>query len=608
MVQLGLQIGQQLGFDASQLSLSSPQQQGNKFPWLSRNQANWIVDQTKDIKDDAERFRVQDAIYQEALNRVKKQESLQNTSNSQRDLEYRSTNANNKSERDTMKMQSRVLNLANSIRQQADGQINLSDDELVSQFVGSLPNGEELFMDYVNGKNKNILMDTWLEDPSKFMQVWQSIGRAAWRIAGGLAWATVLGNVMQWLGKMIYGVNIRPSKREAELVQRSETIATKRGGVIEEFAEWPRTKVQTALEAPANIKIRIPFTRKKVNTGIPNPFSLVGTQKAIWDQAKTIANELWQDNIQPIMDNAKETFRVDELIERAKEEINKLPATRRKEILKWLDRVIDDLWDIGELTLAQMQWEKVSIDNLSPKKVLRGEEIANAYRTAKNFLANVYRETIHNTLRENYGVDSAKIYRDYANLQELSELWIRARTEWGLVFSPWWTKTLITQIFDALGTPITSTVGKWTYQLGKLLDIPAHLKTVWRATAWFLKNPQNIKWLIRGIKNITPAWFLEPDVSASLNQARIDNIEDLLNQEWLYSGISDKELRDEVNALDLDQKAQVIYTVLDLVTQDDETLREVLPPELVDQILEIQNEINIEPEPVFENTNLTNPD
>lgn len=230
MAQLGLQIGQQIGFDTSQLSLSWDQRQTNMFPWLNQKQSKWVIDKTKDIKDPKEKLRMQNEIYQQVLPRVQQNKQLQDGSNNQRELEYRASNAKDSEEKAVLKIQSRVTSLANTIRDKAPWPINMSDDELVENFVNSVPRGEQLFMDYVNGKNENLLTDTGLKTVSKFKQELQKMWKSALDVTAPARW------LLQGLSDVSQGIIWKPIEFLAKSTLPS--VARLFGASDEQIQKW----------------------------------------------------------------------------------------------------------------------------------------------------------------------------------------------------------------------------------------------------------------------------------------------------------------------------------------------------------------------------------
>ena len=69
-----------------------------------------------------------------------------------------------------------------------------------------------------------------------------------------------------------------------------------------------------------------------------------------------------------------------------------------------------------DFLISELQKEKVGLDAFTPQKVFKGKEVSSSYNQVKNFMSDVMRGKIHETIKAKKGIDSAKLYRDYANL------------------------------------------------------------------------------------------------------------------------------------------------------------------------------------------------
>lgn len=447
---------------------------------------------------------------------------------------------------------------------------------------------------------KNLRDAQWGTIPQKIVDATDEIGETAQSLgiwAAGIGAAGVGGKILKWLGEAIYGINIRPDTQEASLLQRAWTSFKEKGKVwpfsIGERGAKPRTKVQTALQAPGSIKMKIPFTKTVIDTNIKNPLSLVWTQKQIWDQARSIANEIRRKRLNPIFDSATETFDTDKLLKEAEKQIKKETPSRAKELLKWLEKVKKDIVKNKSITLRGLQDEKSAIDNLTPKKAFKGEEVANSYRAAKKFVADVYRKTIHDTIKKNYNVNSAKLYRDRANLNELADLWVKSRVQWGISMAPGGTNTLLTRLFDSLWTPITTTAGKSLYQIGELIDIPKQVQSAYKFVGRALQDPKKLKSLVRWLRGVTPAWFLEPNIWEMQASNRVNVVQDIVSKKGIFKNLSESERKELINDVDLDAQIYGVFSLLDLMSRDETTLREALPSEMVEEIIKVKQEFNL---------------
>lgn len=428
-------------------------------------------------------------------------------------------------------------------------------------------------------ETSNILLERRWEQAQLDDTMW-----AIWWWLAGVAWlwwlTTLWAKWMQRLGKFIYWLNIRPDTAEATRAQAARAAWTKP----------PRWVVDTALESW-------------------NPFSLTFTRKQIGDMAKKRAGKIFSETINPILEKADEVFNFNEILDEVQKQISEEGAwqLRKKDLMEWLDALKQDYADIwvNNMSLEQLQQEKSTLDEFTSAKVFKWKDVVSAYNTVKNRLANVIRKKIHETIKNNYGVDSAKLYQDYANLNKLSKLWVDARIAWGL---KWWSGRLTERIIDTLLTPITSIVGKGTYRLWKGIDITPTLQKAANKAKDIFSNPKNIKSIAKWI--LSPVNVIEPTWAEIINNIDKSMIEDLLDRKGLYSDISDAEYKQAVENIDLDKEVQrdVLGIFMDyLFAVEPEELKDILDPEDIEKINSIKNAISMW-EPRIPNTTLSAPD
>jgi len=268
----------------------------------------------------------------------------------------------------------------------------------------------------------------------------------AWAIAWGVigAWAPVLSKA----GKALYKTAIKPNADEASQIIKATASKTKQ----------PITRADTAFE-----------------------YGILWREKDIGVQWVRESQKIFKKTIEPAFQKAEKAwikFDYKTLIKKAKDNISKssvYSTSQKKEILANIDEL--GKWLKGTTWLKNLDLEKQAIVWKIPKKYIWVLKTPRELTVAQNELSSVFRNTVHDTLKSKFGVNSSKLYRDYANLKELEKIGIKWITEWWL---RWGTGTALSTIYDALATPIKTVWGKTLYKVWEWLQFtwPAGIRSI----------------------------------------------------------------------------------------------------------------------------------
>jgi len=313
----------------------------------------------------------------------------------------------------------------------------------------------------------------WLIDTAK--KVWWGILWAVtWWLTLYGAWAAT-EKIWKWL----YWLTLPPTQREAEALQS--------------FAAWtsnfkPKTALDTALEAPI-----ISWNPLKSKS-----YWMLGTRWWIWIQAEAKANDIFKNTIQPILNKAKTsntTINVQWAIKELWNDIIKLAKWDPDKLAEY-KQAFDELvtsfqWDeFKNMSLDKLQELKSWLQDRTPNKYFKGNEITNAYWELRAKLSTKLTWKLHSAIEKDFWTKSAELYKDYANMKQLSEIWPKARTMWWL---KWWFGWFWSTLSDTALTPVTTTAGKITYKLWWLVKaLPTSL----------------LKWVTKWIKSIIKSWSI----------------------------------------------------------------------------------------------------
>lgn len=313
----------------------------------------------------------------------------------------------------------------------------------------------------------------WLLDTAK--KVWWSVLSAVTWLSGIYgAWAAA-----QYVWKKLYWMTLPPTQKEAEALQS--------------FAAWtsnfkPKTAVETALEAP--ILSWNPLKSKS--------YWMLWTRSWIWIQAEAKANDIFKNTIQPILNKAKTSNTVvnvqgaiqelwSDILKLAKGDPDKL--AEYTEAFKQLQSSFKGN-EFKNMTLDKLQELKSWLQERTPQKYFKGKEITNAYWELRAKLSTKLTWKLHSAIKKDFWTQSAELYKDYANMKGMSEIWPKART---MGWLKWWFWGFWSTLSDTALTPVTTTTGKILYKVWWVAKaLPASL----------------LKWVTKWLKSIVKSWSI----------------------------------------------------------------------------------------------------
>jgi len=262
------------------------------------------------------------------------------------------------------------------------------------------------------------------------------------------------------LGEKLYKSAIDYTADEAKLVQDN---IIKKDFLKKQLSKATKgTDEYKALQGQLEIANKYtPTTR--VDTALQK--GIAGTQSMVGRQAGVEKLGLWKNNIEPALKNSRDVLTKDELFAKAKQTVDAEVEPGRKQALQdAYDALQEDYKNFADTDLLTASKIKTSLDKFTPTKIFKGMDVASEYKTLKADLANSIREKVYNSLKD---VNIKKAYRDYANLQELEKVGIKALTDGGLKggFGGFWST-----IYDIAATPIKTVGGQVLYRVGDKLE------------------------------------------------------------------------------------------------------------------------------------------
>lgn len=420
-----------------------------------------------------------------------------------------------KRQKETTNQMVKIGQLADFIREDAlkNGALWVSmkaDEEIVNSILAKADTrtSNKLLTEYFNGNTDtetvaNVLLGRKPEleqsDAEWMSTLWKIWVGALWAV-GTLIWWKVWGEIAKSVGKKIYWLTLPPTAQEAWKIQSYKSGRTN---------IKPKTTIDTALEQPL-------FTKwNKRLTSISDKFWLFGTRSQIWVQAEAIANNMFQEKISPIFQQSLDewlTINYDDLFNQAKESVQ----NNKKRSVEQKTAILEDITEIQQeykwtTTLENLDKAKRDIANKLPAKYFKGAPMTNTVKDAQWTISSVFRNTVHDTIKSRYWVDSAKIYAQYADLKLLWAMWQKAMTQAWLQWGAW---TFLSTTAQELATPVTTTVWKVTYKIGDLFSKP---------TDYLIKKGRELikSGKVKDVLKIKP-WTMAGASSPDINELRDD--------------------------------------------------------------------------------------
>jgi len=255
-----------------------------------------------------------------------------------------------------------------------------------------------------------------------------------------------LSRVIKGAGSTLYKTGITPNVEEAKQILRYRANTPFLTRLTDVDANAPRTRSQTALD-----------------------YNIAGTESMIGVQGRKAADKLWKEQIEPLVKNSDVQMTKDELFTPALERIYAIEdPTRRKAMMNAFDALLDDYAkypDSFDLTKAQAL--KRDLAKFTPTKIFKGQDVANEMRTLQADMASAIRKKTYDSFP---GENIKKMYLDWANLDELEGLGIKAISEASFKGG---SGTLLSGIWDMTTTPIKTVGGLTLYRVGDMLEFSA---------------------------------------------------------------------------------------------------------------------------------------
>lgn len=271
-------------------------------------------------------------------------------------------------------------------------------------------------------------------------------GAATAALKGADAVATA-GRGVKGVGEAVYGSAFTPTVQEAEKILAYEArhpfLKRVQNTVTGKTIDKPVLRSTTALDK-----------------------GIAGTEKMVGVQAKRAEGPLWKQTIEPALKNSpdvieKEADLFAPIVRRIQGTADPGKRARLQEAFDSIQEELahDDVW-----SLHQGQQLKSEIDQFTPIKQFRGQDVSNEYQLLRHDMADAIRQKTYNALSDK---NIKRAYLDYSNLKQLEQVGVKAISESGLKggFGSFWSS-----LYDAALTPVKTVGGQVLYRVGNKLE------------------------------------------------------------------------------------------------------------------------------------------
>ena len=352
----------------------------------------------------------------------------------------------------------------------------------------------------------------WLSEKPKKSK-WKKIATTVWVGAWIIAWAdaTLYGawKLSEKIGEKIYDLPIDSSMQEARKINQAWTkVMDAKEAVKDAKADLKAAKktwewieeAQEALEtAEKNLKtakwkkvVKVADTAREYN--VWGWILEWWTSESRWIQASSKANQIFKKTIEPALEKSTAKINVQELINWLEEDIKDLAKNDPDKEMAYLD-ALEDLKasykdpKFANYSMKDAQTLKSWLQGRTPQKFYKGKEITNELQELKWILWSKLTNAVHTNLTKEIWEDSAKLYKDYANLKEYAGNMVKQSTNaWlkGWFWNFW--STTFHNLTDGASAKVWLLLSKWWKWVAKSTWVEKAVNTVWDVWNYVVKN------------------------------------------------------------------------------------------------------------------------
>lgn len=441
--------------------LKTPTKQ-QMFPWLTAEQIKKIEDYTSNLSW-IEQQQKQQALYRAYMDKKQNENISKNRVMTENELYQKSLTEKDPKQKNYLQSNVRQEQLADLVKVK----YNLREDAPTQDVINCLiqdANDMGVSIDslnaYLDKGDETFLYEMWFkekkEEPSLWNAAWVALAWAWWVAAVETA-VNKTWKGLQKLWEGLYKSTIDQSIREAREIQRAWANLKDAKIAVQDAKQELKTakklwegveQAQADLEAAKkNLKTA---EAKKVVTKADTAM-----EYNVWEgltewwsdesrgiQAKSKANQIFKKTINPALEKSTSTINVQGLIDDLAEDIQDLAKNDPDKIKAYEDALgsLKESYSDGKFanySLKDSQTLKSGLQGRTPQKFFKWNEVTNELQELKGILSGKLKNAVHWALTKELGQDTAKLYKDWANLTEYADDLASASTKWPSKWGFW---------------------------------------------------------------------------------------------------------------------------------------------------------------------------
>lgn len=533
------------------------------FPWLTDAQINKIEELTKDLTW-AEQRQMQQTLYEKVIEKVHNENAKDSRTATENELWYKCLNEKDPQRKNYMSSCNRQEQVADKIKEKYNLDPLANTGEVIKGMMAEMQDkwvDIDLYNKYLESWDKEFLYKMWYE--KKPSNKWKKIATTVWVGAWIIAWAdaTLYGawKLSEKIGEKLYEFPIDSSMQEAKKINQAWTkvmdaeeavkdakadlkVAKKTWEWVEEAQEALETAEKNLKTAKWKKVVKVADTAREYN--VWGWILEWWTAESRWIQASSKANQIFKKTIEPALEKSTAKINVQELINWLEEDIQQLAKNDPDKLAAYWD-ALEDLKasykdpKFANYSMKDTQTLKSWLQGRTPQKFYKGKEITNELQELKWILWSKLTNAVHTNLTKEIWEDSAKLYKDYANLKEYAGNMVKQSTNAWLKAWFWnfWSTTFH-KLTDWASAKLWLLLNKWWEALSKATN-----PKVWVDKASWIINSvkKNPKVLLKWLKALNPWDLLMPDYSYESMQDKInwkkpiawwDELLEWVNKNW----------------------------------------------------------------------------
>lgn len=146
-------------------------QSNTKYPWLDQKYVAEIEQRLQSVPEQYKATASQ-IMYSDYYQKQKREQDQLERENYKSQIMQKTVASKNGDERAVQGASLKLANVADMLRNKYNIDVDAADDQtLVNDVVDQLPQGNKMLLDYINGKNSNLLVKSWLVDNPTFTRL-----------------------------------------------------------------------------------------------------------------------------------------------------------------------------------------------------------------------------------------------------------------------------------------------------------------------------------------------------------------------------------------------------------------------------------------------------